>query len=94
MMDTLKEMVNDPRTIIVDVRNPWEFEAGHVPGARNIPVDEITYRLNELRSLEQPVVLYCRSGARSGMAVSILKQNGFPQVYNGGSLADMQYLLN
>ena len=93
-MNTLKELVKNPGTVVVDVRSPWEFETEHVPGALNIPLEEIPYKLDEFRSLEQPVVLYCRSGNRSGMAVSILKQNGLTQVYNGGGLEDIQQLLN
>lgn len=93
-MNTLKELVKNPGTVLVDVRSPWEFESAHVPGARNIPLEEIPYKLDEFRSFGQPVVLYCRSGNRSGMAVSILKQNGLSQVYNGGGLEDIQYLLN
>lgn len=93
-MSTIKELVKNPTTVIVDVRSPWEFDMEHVPGARNIPLEEVPGKLEEFRSLNKPVVLYCRSGSRSGMAVSILKQNGVTEVYNGGGLDDIQYLLN
>ncbi len=93
-MHTIKELVKNPSTVIVDVRSPWEFEMDHVPGARNIPLEEVPGKLEEFRSLKTPVVLYCRSGNRSGMAVSILKQNGVAEVYNGGGLDDIQFLLN
>lgn len=66
----------------------------HVPGAKNIPLEEVMYKVKEFKELKTPIVLYCRSGNRSGMAVNILKQNGITEVYNGGGLGDMQFLLN
>lgn len=93
-MSTLKEIIKNPSTVIVDVRSPWEFEMEHIPGAKNIPLEEVMYKTTEIKELNTPVVLYCRSGNRSGMAVSILKQNGITDVYNGGGLSDMQFLLN
>ena len=93
-MKTLKELVKNPSTMVVDVRSPWEFEMEHIPGAKNIPLEEILYKAEEFKSQKNPIVLYCRSGNRSGMAVNILKQNGVADVYNGGGLGDMQFLLN
>ncbi len=93
-MTTIKELIKNPATVVVDVRSPWEFEMEHIPGAINFPLEEISTRIPELKSFGKPMVLYCRSGNRSGMAVSILKQNGIEQVYNGGGLGDMQFLLN
>ena len=93
-MNNLKELVKDSSTIIVDVRSRFEFDMGHVPGSKNIPLEEISLHLNEFKLQQTPVVLYCRSGNRSGMAVSILKQGGVVNVYNGGGLGDIQSLLN
>lgn len=93
-MNAIKELVKNPSTVIVDVRSPWEFEMEHVPGALNIPLEEVSRKIEELRSFHKPVVLYCRSGNRSGMAVSMLKQSGLTEVYNGGGLDDIQVLLN
>jgi len=68
----------DESFVIVDVRTPDEFAQGHVPGAVNIPVDQIGKRLSELQSAKQKdVVLYCRSGRRAGQAAEVLKTNGF-----------------
>ena len=78
----------------MDVRSGWEYDAEHIPGAKNIPLEEIAGKIHEFKSFKQPVILYCRSGARSGMAVNILKQSGLADVFNGGGLSDMQYLLN
>ena len=93
-MSILKELVKKPDTVLVDVRSPWEYESEHLPGAQNIPLEELPSRVNEFSSIHKPVVLYCRSGNRSGMALNILKQNGITDVYNGGSLTDLQFLLN
>ncbi len=74
---------------VVDVRTPGEFLDGHYPGAINIPLNELSQRLDEFKELKMPIVAYCRSGARSGTAVSVLQQNGFNEVYNGGGLNDL-----
>jgi len=74
---------------IIDVRAPEEFSGPHYPGAINIPLNEIPQRVDEIKQLKQPIVAYCRSGNRSGMAVSILKQSGLTDVYNGGGLNEL-----
>jgi phage shock protein E len=77
---------------IVDVRTPGEYDEGHYPGAINIPLNELPSRLDEFKQMKTPIVAYCRSGARSGMAVSLLKQSGINEVINGGSLIDLYNL--
>jgi len=79
---------NSPFTII-DVSTPEEFAQGHVPGALNIPLDEILKWVKELREMPRPIIAYCRSGNRSNTAISLLKQQGVDEVYNGGGLYDM-----
>lgn len=74
---------------MVDVRTPEEFGQGHYPGAVNIPLDQIQNRIQDFKEMKTPIVAYCRSGNRSGMAVSILKQNGITEVINGGGLEDL-----
>ena len=68
---------------VVDVRSPAEFRGGHVPGSKNIPLDQIQTRSKEL-DRQKPVVLCCASGSRSAMAVSLLKRQGFTDVHNAG----------
>lgn len=67
---------------VVDVRTPAEFQGGHVPGAVNIPFDEVERRAAELGPASTPLLLYCRSGRRSGIAVGTLKQKGFTRLYD------------
>lgn len=68
----------DESFVIVDVRTPAEFAQGHVPGAINIPVDQVANRVSELANAKnKDVVLYCRSGKRAAQAADVLKSNGF-----------------
>ncbi len=85
----LQEIVNNPETTIVDVRMPFEFEEEHVEGAINIPLQEIPQRVEEFKNMKQPIVVYCRSGNRSGQAQMFLRQHGIAEIYNGGGLYDM-----
>jgi phage shock protein E len=73
--------------LLVDVRSPEEFSAGHIEGALNIPVGELAQRLTELGDKHEPIVLYCRSGARSGRALSLLQRQGFTAVSNLGAMS-------
>ncbi|MBL7730618.1 MAG: rhodanese-like domain-containing protein [Chitinophagaceae bacterium] len=70
--------------VIVDVRTPGEFSGGHIRGAVNIPLDLLRTKTAELKKKQKPIITCCRSGARSGMAVSILKGAGI-ECYNGGA---------
>lgn len=71
----------DSSVVVLDVRTPAEFAAGHVPGARNIPHDQLAARLGELATLrDKPVVLYCRSGRRTLLAEDTLRTAGFTQL--------------
>lgn len=90
----LKEIVQNPQTTFVDVRSREEFADGHFPGATNIPLPEITSRVEELKASNNPVVLYCRSGARSMNAYFLLKQLGLENVHNAGGLYDLLTLKN
>ncbi len=75
------KMLND--AIIVDVRSPAEFAGGANPLSINIPLDSLEKALSRLDK-SKPIVLCCASGGRSGMAASILKKHGFPDVVNAG----------
>lgn len=69
---------------LVDVRMPGEFAEGSAPGAVNIPLDSISRRLGEFRD-KSAVVVFCRSGNRSGQAQMLLQAHGIPAVHNGGT---------
>ena len=75
---------------VIDVRTPAEFMGGHVAGSVNIPLQEITKRLAEIKAMEQPIILCCASGNRSGQAASFLKNQGV-NCENGGSWTEVNY---
>lgn len=77
------ELVQEGKAHIVDVRTPGEYKAGHVQGSVNIPLDRFQREMGSLKNKEH-VVICCASGARSGMATSMLKSHGHPSVHNGG----------
>lgn len=91
---SLKEILHQPSTRIIDVREPFEFADEHIPGAVNIPLNSIPAHAEEIRNFQAPVVLYCRSGNRSGMALRLLTAQGIANLYNGGGLIDMKTLMN
>ena len=70
--------------IILDVRTAGEYQQGAIPGSKNIPLQTISSKINEIKKLNKPVITCCASGMRSGSAASILKSNGIEAV-NGGS---------
>lgn len=78
---------HDSGATFIDVREPDEYAAGHVPGARNIPVDEIGARVDEL-DRSTPVHVICASGNRSGMVAEQLTGAGFDAInIQGGTTA-------
>jgi len=86
----LKAALDAGDAVVIDVRNPDEFAAGHVPGARLVPLGELSGRLAELDDLKsRPVHVICASGGRSARATSVLAQAGFANPINvtGGTRA-------
>ena len=79
--------------VVVDVRSPGEFAAGHMAGAVNCPLQTLAGDVAELKRLDKPVVLCCRSGARSAQAVQVLAKAGL-EVVNGGSWQSVQKAAN
>jgi len=75
---------------IVDVRTKAEYAEGHLNGSINIPLDALTQNLHKLNK-DKPVITCCRSGARSGMAVDVLKGHGL-EAYNGGPWTSLKAL--
>lgn len=83
----MKELIE--KGTVVDVRSPQEFAGEHFPGAINIPLEEVQEKVNDFKEIPKPIIAYCRSGNRSGMAVSMLKQAGITDAVNGGGLDDL-----
>ena len=78
---------------LIDVRTNDEFNAGSVPNAINIPLNEVVNRLDELKEL-QPMLVFCAAGVRSQKAIDFLMANGVNQVENGGGWLDVNVRLN
>lgn len=75
--------------VVIDVRTPAEAAAGMLPGAKLIPLADLPARLHDVETLVagnkgSPIIVHCRSGARSGSAKAILQQAGFTNVVNAG----------
>ncbi len=79
---------SEGQVLIVDVREPYEYKEGHIPGSKLIPLGQLSYQLNELGSKERELIVVCRSGGRSGQAARQLAELGFKNVLNlsGGML--------
>lgn len=88
----LRELVNDPNNKVVDVRETYEFRKNHAEGAINIPLSELTNRVEELRKMGGKILLCCASGNRSGNAEAYLKDQGIDNVINVGGWKDVQNL--
>jgi hydroxyacylglutathione hydrolase len=80
----IKTCSNGDCPVVVDVREPWEYRQGHVPGAILIPLGQLSSRVNELDP-DRPVAVICASGSRSQSAAALLGQKGFKTIYNVSS---------
>lgn len=90
----MQELINNPKTFLVDVREPAEVAEVAVPGAVNIPLGTLPDNLDQFKNAEGAVVVFCRSGGRSENAKNWLKQNGVTDVHNGGGYPDVLRLKN
>lgn len=78
---TQEEFIEGYRKVqLIDVREPNEFENGHILGARNVPLTQFKMRKQEIRK-DKPVYLYCQNGTRSTRAAAILKKYGCQDMY-------------
>lgn len=86
--ESLLQKIKDG-ALVVDVRSPEEFSAGHYPNARNIPANGIMNHLDDFGAKDSPIIVYCESGSRSEYAALILRASGFRDVTNAGGLDEM-----
>jgi phage shock protein E len=87
------ENIDIKEATIIDVRTPGEFMMGNVEGSINIPLDEVSSRVEEFKNIEGNLVLCCASGGRSGQATMFLQQNGLSNVHNGGGWQTVDLLM-
>ncbi|MCY0870155.1 MAG: rhodanese-like domain-containing protein [Firmicutes bacterium] len=86
-MDVQDRLKRQPGLQVIDVREPEEYAAGHIPGAKLIPLGQLPQRLGEVDRTRDAVIV-CRSGGRSGKACELLASKGYERIYNlmGGML--------
>lgn len=86
------------KPVVIDTREPFEFQMSHVEGAINIPPEE--FMTGQVPSVlvdtpkDQPIILYCRSGQRSNTCSMILKQHGFTNLINGTNEQRVRQMLS
>jgi rhodanese-related sulfurtransferase len=82
----LKEYSLAFNAVLLDVRNVEEYQEGHIPESKNIPLKNLNEVTSVVKDENTPLYVYCRSGVRSGRAVSILKHMGYTKVVNIGGI--------
>ncbi len=87
-VDTVAALRDNPDVLLLDVREPDEYEAGHIPGIMLIPMGEVADRLSEIPQ-DKTIIVTCRSGNRSAQIADLLRSSGYSRVHNmeGGLLA-------
>lgn len=76
----IEQQASGTKPLLVDVRTADEFNKGHVPGAINIPFDQVKSRLADFGDKNREIVLYCHSGRRAGLTSQLLSAEGFTQL--------------
>lgn len=87
----VKQVLTQPNTVLLDVRTPEEYAAGHLPGAENLNfrAPDVAQQLQRLNP-KQTYVLYCASGNRSSKTAVLMQEKGFPHVVNAGAYEDLK----
>lgn len=93
-MQNIIKSIKEKKGTLLDVRSKMEFEENHIAGAINIPLDMVEINIKNIKTMPKPIVVYCLSGGRSGIATDILQQNGIEDVYNGGGIFSLNNFIN
>ena len=83
----IKEYSETRGAVLLDVRTPQEYRQGHIPGSKNVPLQEIDGVGSAAGGKDTPLFVYCHSGARSRQAVEILRRMGYLHIKNIGGIA-------
>ena len=83
----VQEYKNATGAVLLDVRTPQEYREGHIPGSQNVPLQQLDKVEEVTENKDTVLYVYCRSGARSRQAVSLLKHMGYTNVHNIGGIA-------
>lgn len=92
---TTVDAIKSTTSTLIDVREPYELEIdGAISHATNIPLGQIPERVEEIKQMPKPIVVFCRSGGRSSKTIEFLIANGIDEIYNGGGYVDVLEVLN
>lgn len=92
---TTKDAVKNPNATFIDIREPYELELeGGLEGAVNIPLTEIPGRVEEIRQMNRPIVVFCRGGNRATTVFNFLIDSGIDELYCAGGYEDVKEILN
>ena len=83
----VQEYKNAAGAVLLDVRTPQEYREGHIPGSQNVPLQQLDKVEEVTENKDTVLYVYCRSGARSRQAVSLLRAMGYTNVHNIGGIA-------
>ena len=83
----VQEYKNAVGAVLLDVRSPQEYREGHIPSSQNVPLQQLDKVEEVTENKDTVLYVYCRSGARSRQAVSLLKHMGYTNVHNIGGIA-------
>lgn len=81
--NTLGMMVNSQNAQLIDIRPPKKFATGYIQGSRNIPFTEVKDRLDEIRAIEQPVIIICDIGVQAGAAIQMIAKDNVYRLEGG-----------
>ncbi|MCB9202796.1 MAG: rhodanese-like domain-containing protein [Flavobacteriales bacterium] len=87
---SVQEIIKSGKATLIDVREESELiNEGRVPNAIHIPLGDIEYKVEEIEQMQKPIVLFCRSGNRSGKAIDFLESEGLEDLHNGMGFRDV-----
>ena len=90
----LRELIKSEGATLIDVRELEELQNdGHIKSALHIPLGEIPHNIDEIEALSKPVIIFCRSGNRSGKAIEYLENQGLEDLYNGGGYNELSEII-
>ena len=86
----LKEYAEKEKALLLDVRTPQEYREGHIPGSKNVPLQQLDKISSVADNKNIPLFVYCYSGGRSRQATAMLQHMGYTNVQNIGGIAAYQ----